>query len=174
MAIKGRSGQGKTTLFKLLLGLYTKDSGSLTIDESEITAAHRKLFAYVPQGNMILSGSIRENIALNRENLTDEELISACKTAEIYDYISSLPKGFDTKLSERGAGLSEGQIQRLAIARALVSSCPILLLDESTSALDEKTERAVLGNLSRLKDKTILLITHRDSVLDICNKTITL
>ena len=174
VALRGPSGRGKTTLFKLLLGLYSKDSGSLNIDGEEITAAHRKLFAYVPQGNMILSGSIRENLALNRENLTDEELISACKTAEIYDYISSLPKGFETKLSERGAGLSEGQIQRLAIARALVSSCPILLLDESTSALDEKTERAVLRNLAALKDKTIILITHRDSVLDICNKTIVL
>ncbi len=174
VALRGPSGKGKTTLFKLLLGLYPKDSGSLNIDGKEITSAYRKLFAYVPQGNMILSGSIRENIALNRENLTDEELISACKTAEIYDYISSLPSGFDTKLSERGVGLSEGQVQRLAIARALVSSSPILLLDESTSALDEKTEKAVLGNLSRLKDKTILLITHRDSVLDVCNKTINL
>ena len=174
VALRGPSGRGKTTLFKLLLGLYSKNSGSLNIDGEEISAAHRKLFAYVPQGNMILSGSIRENLALNRESLTDDELISACKIAEIYDYISSLPKGFDTKLSERGAGLSEGQIQRLAIARALVSTCPILLLDESTSALDEKTERAVLLNLSRLKDKTIILITHRDSALDICNKTIIL
>ena len=174
VALRGESGRGKTTLFKLLLGLYSEDSGSLTIDDKKLTSAYRKLFAYVPQGNMILSGSIRENIALNRENLTEEELISACKTAEIYDYISSLPDGFDTVLSERGAGLSEGQVQRLAIARALVSSCPILLLDESTSALDEKTEKAVLKNLSELKDKTILIITHRESVLDICNKTISL
>ena len=174
VALRGESGRGKTTLFKLLLGLYSADSGSLFIDGKKLSSAYRKLFAYVPQGNMILSGSIRENIALNRENLTEEELISVCKTAEIYDYISSLPDGFDTILSERGAGLSEGQVQRLAIARALVSSCPILLLDESTSALDEKTEKAVLKNLSKLKDKTILIITHRESVLDICNKTISL
>ena len=174
VALRGESGRGKTTLFKLLLGLYSANSGSLDIDGKKLSSAYRKLFAYVPQGNMILSGSIRENIALNRENLTEEELISACKTAEIYDYISSLPEGFDTVLSERGAGLSEGQVQRLAIARALVSSCPILLLDESTSALDEKTEKAVLKNLSELKDKTILIITHRESVLDICNKTISL
>ena len=174
VALRGESGRGKTTLFKLLLGLYSADNGGLFVDDKKLTSAYRKLFAYVPQGNMILSGSIRENISLNRENLTEEELISACKTAEIYDYISSLPDGFDTVLSERGAGLSEGQVQRLAIARALVSSCPILLLDESTSALDEKTEKAVLKNLSELKDKTILIITHRESVLDICNKTISL
>lgn len=171
VAITGRSGAGKTTLFRLFLGLNRPAGGSLTFNgEIPISAAHRAMFAYVPQGNMILSGTIRENIAFGREKIGEQDLIRAAKAAEIYDYIVSLPDGFDTLLAERGAGLSEGQIQRIAIARAIAADAPILLLDECSSALDEQTEQAVMKNLSAMTDKTVLFITHRDSVLASCNK----
>ena len=171
VAITGRSGIGKTTLFRLLLGLIEAESGSLTFNGTEnITSAHRSMFAFVPQGNMILSGTIRENIAFACTDADDEKIEKAAKAAGIYDFIKELPKGFDTPLSERGAGLSEGQIQRIAIARALVFDAPILLLDECSSALDEETEKELLESLAKLEDKTILFITHRENVLSICNK----
>ncbi len=175
VAITGRSGMGKTTLFRLLLSLIEIDSGSLAFNGAEpITAAHRSMFAFVPQGNMILSGTIRENIAFAHRDIDDSVIENAAKAAGIFDYITSLPKGFDTLLSERGAGLSEGQIQRIAIARALVTDAPILLLDECSSALDEKTEKDLLERLQRMTDKTIIFITHRKKVLSICNKQIDL
>ncbi len=172
-AILGASGSGKSTLFKLILGLIEPQSGKITVNGRDIcgnTARH--LFSYVPQGNMILSGTIRENLTLCRENISEDEIIAATKTAEIYDFILSLPDGFDTVLRERGEGLSEGQIQRLAIARALLCDTQVLLLDESTSALDEATEASLLTNIKKLQDKTVILITHRKRCLDICDKVI--
>ena len=125
--------------------------------------------AHVPQGNMVLSGTVRDNITLCNPNVSEERLAEAAKAAEIYDYIMSLPDGFDTVLSERGAGLSEGQIQRISIARALLVDAPVLLLDEATSALDEQTETAVLANIKKMTGKTVLFITHRNTSLKVCD-----
>ena len=171
IAITGESGSGKSTLFKLILGLYSPASGSLTVNgEIPTDASVRPLFAYVPQGNMVLSGSIRDNISLCNPDVDEESIINAAKAAEIYDYIAALPDGLDTILSERGAGLSEGQIQRISIARALITEAPVLLLDEATSALDESTETRVLENIRRMTGKTVLFITHRNTSLKACDK----
>jgi ATP-binding cassette subfamily B protein len=165
--ITGESGSGKSTLFKLLLGLYTQNDGFISFDEgTSIDATTRKMFAFVPQGNMILSGTIKDNITLCN-NISEEEIIKAAKTAQIYDFIESLPDGFNTEISENGAGLSEGQIQRIAIARALLTDAPILLLDESTSALDEQLEEALLSALKSMTNKTVIFITHRNKPTDI-------
>jgi len=172
-AITGESGSGKSTVFKLLLGLYETHSGVMTIDNDRvIDTSLRGLFAYVPQGNLLLSGTIRENITLCNESIKDEDIIKAAKAAEIYDIIEGMPKGFETMLSERGAGLSEGQIQRISLARALLTDAPILLLDEATSALDEATETRVLNNIREFSDKTILFVTHRNTSLKVCDKII--
>lgn len=172
-AITGRSGSGKSTLYKLLLGLFPATSGSITFDRNVvINETTRYMFSYVPQGNMLISGTIRDNISLCDDSVTDDKIINAAKTAAIYDFISSLPDGLDTIISERGQGLSEGQIQRIAIARALLFDAPIILLDEATSALDEKTETQLLNNLKNLTDKTILFITHRNTSLEACDKTL--
>ncbi len=174
-AILGDSGVGKSTLFKLLLNLYDIKSGSLTLNgETPIDAKVRGIFSYVPQGNMIVSGSIRENIAMCNPNISNETVENAAKVAEIYDYIVTLPNGFDTELSEHGAGLSEGQLQRIAIARAIANDSPILLLDEATSALDKQTEKRVLDNIKALTDKTVILVTHRTSNLNLCDNVLNL
>lgn len=172
-AITGESGSGKSTLFKLILGLYEPQSGSIAINgEIPLDASLRGLFAYVPQGNMVLSGTVRENITMNNRTVTDEQIERAARAAEIYDYITSLPDGFETHLAERGAGLSEGQIQRISIARALLTNAPILLLDEATSALDEETETRVLANIKSMTDKTVLFITHRNTSLKVCDRIV--
>lgn len=172
-AITGESGSGKSTLFKLILGLYEPQSGSIAINgEIPLDASLRGLFAYVPQGNMVLSGTVRENITMNNRAVTDEQIERAARAAEIYDYITSLPDGFETHLAERGAGLSEGQIQRISIARALLTNAPILLLDEATSALDEETETRVLANIKSMTDKTVLFITHRNTSLKVCDRIV--
>ena len=170
--IMGASGSGKSTLFKLILGLLEPNGGKILINGRDISGSVNHLFAYVPQGSMILSGTIKENLTLCREDISEDEIISATKTAEIYDFIVGLPKGFDTIIGERGEGLSEGQVQRLSIARALLCDSPVLLLDESTSALDEATEEALLTNIKQLTDKTVIFITHRNHCLDICDKVL--
>ena len=172
-ALTGESGSGKSTLFKLILGLYEPRSGSITVNgETEVDTSIRGLFSYVPQGNMVLSGTVRDNITLCDPNIAEEKIINAAKAAEIYDYIAALPEGFDTVLSERGAGLSEGQLQRISIARALLNDAPVLLLDEATSALDEATETKVLDNIKNMTDKTVLFITHRNTSLKVCDKIV--
>lgn len=172
-AITGESGSGKSTIFKIILGLYDPQGGDITINNSiKLDTSLRGLFAYVPQGNMILSGTIRENITLCDPDISEEKLIKAAKAADIYDLICSLPDGFDTVVSERGGGLSEGQIQRISIARALLTDAPVLLLDEATSALDEATETTVLKNIRELSGKTILFVTHRNTSLKVCDKII--
>lgn len=169
-AITGESGCGKSTLFKLILGLYEPAGGSITVNgEIPVGPATRGLFAYVPQGNMILSGTIRENITMCNPEISDAQVENAARAADIYDYIAALPDGFETRLSERGGGLSEGQIQRISIARALLFDTPVLLLDEATSALDEQTETTVLSNIRRMTGKTVLFITHRNTSISVCD-----
>ena len=171
--ITGESGSGKSTLFKLMLGLYEPQSGSITVNGNvPLDASLRGLFAYVPQGNMVLSGTVRDNITMCDPAITDEQIEKAARAAEIYDYIVSLPEGFETRLAERGAGLSEGQIQRISIARALLTDTPVILLDEATSALDEETETRVLTNIKSMTDKTILFITHRNTSLKACDRIV--
>ena len=172
-AITGESGSGKSTIFRIILGLYEPQEGGITVNgDIKLDTSLRGLFAYVPQGNMVLSGTIRENLTLCNENVSEEELVRATKTAEIYDIITALPDGFDTVLSERGGGLSEGQIQRISLARALLTDAPVLLLDEATSALDEATETRVLSNIRDLNGKTVLFVTHRNTSLKVCDKII--
>lgn len=172
-AITGESGSGKSTIFKIILGLYEPQKGEITVNgDIKLDTSLRGLFAYVPQGNMVLSGTIRENITLCNEAVSEEELIKVAKAADIYDLIVSLPNGFDTVISERGGGLSEGQIQRISLARALLTDAPVLLLDEATSALDEATETTVLKNIKELNGKTILFVTHRNTSLKVCDKII--
>lgn len=169
-AITGESGCGKSTLFKLILGLYEPAGGSITVNgEIPVGPATRGLFAYVPQGNMILSGTIRENITMCNPEISDAQVENAARAADIYDFIVTLPDGFETRLSERGGGLSEGQLQRISIARALLFDTPVLLLDEATSALDEQTETTVLSNIRRMTGKTVLFITHRNTSISICD-----
>ena len=173
IALTGESGSGKSTLFKIILGLYEPQSGSITVNgETEVNSSVRGLFSYVPQGKMVLSGTIKDNITLCNSDIDEEKIIKAAKAAEIYDYIVSLQDGFDTVLSERGAGLSEGQLQRISIARALLADAPVLLLDEATSALDEATETKVLDNIKNMTDKTVLFITHRNTSLKVCDRIV--
>ncbi len=162
IAISGISGIGKSTFLKLIMGILTPQSGEV--------ACHREL-AYVPQGNMILSGTIRENIAFYR-SVREDDIIKAAKTAEIYDFIKTLPDGFDTVLGEKGLGLSEGQVQRLAIARAVYLDAPLFLLDECTSALDEATEQKVLANLKALPGKSLMIISHKQAAFDMADRRI--
>ncbi len=175
-AITGLSGTGKSTLFKLLLGLYKTSGGNLCFKlengDVDISSKTRQMFAYVPQGNLLISGTVAENIKFAKENISDEEMYSAAKTACIYDFIKTLPDGFNTYISERGAGLSEGQIQRISVARALCSNAPILLLDECTSALDSETEEQMLQNIASLKTKTVLFISHKNAALSVCDSHI--
>ena len=172
-ALTGESGSGKSTVFKIILGLYEASEGTITVNgDIPLDTSLRGLFAYVPQGNLVLSGTIRENITLCNDSVNEEDLIKAAKAAEIYDIISAMPEGFDTVLAERGAGLSEGQIQRISIARALLTNAPILLLDEATSALDEETETRVLNNIKALENKTVLFVTHRNTSLKACDRIV--
>ena len=162
--IQGPSGIGKTTLFKLLLALETPDEGEVYFTKEgtrvPVSPSTRSMFSYVPQDHMMRSGTIRENLALD-EAVDEETLESACEAAAILTDIRALPEGFETDLAEHGTGLSEGQIQRLAIARALIRDAPVLLLDEVTASLDAEREREVLANLSEVEGKTCLVISHR-------------
>ncbi len=167
------SGKGKSTLFKLLLGIYECAEGSIRIYNEEKESekkSQRAYFSYVPQGNMIISGTIAENITFFDENPDVDRLNMAAECACIREYIESLPDGMETLLGENGLGLSEGQIQRLAVARAIYRDAPIILLDEATSALDEETECDILENIKRLSHKTCLIITHRPAAISIANR----
>lgn len=176
VAIVGPSGEGKTTLIRMFLGLITPDSGDAIMidkngDEVELNASTRKFFSYVPQGNTIFSGTIAENLRMVKEDATDEEIVEALKIACAYDFVKKLPDGIHTKLGQRGQGLSEGQSQRISIARAVLRDAPILLLDEATSALDVTTEREVLRNIIQQKpNKTCIVTTHRPSVLNMSQR----
>lgn len=177
VAFTGHSGCGKSTVLKLLMCIYKLDGGRRYITDKsgntdELSAKFHRLFAYVPQGNQLMSGTIREVVSFaDRSGLNDDERINnALKIACADGFVSELDNAADTLLGERGTGLSEGQMQRIAIARAVYSKCPILLLDEATSALDEATERRVLENLKNMTDKTVVIVTHRPAALDICDR----
>ncbi|MDX9691764.1 MAG: ABC transporter ATP-binding protein [Acholeplasmataceae bacterium] len=172
--LKGDSGKGKTTLFKILLGLLLPLKGEASIicnEETKVSAETRAFFSYVPQQNFILSGTIRDNLNLYK-TYPDEELVKALEIAALKEDIMNLPMGLDTLLGERGKGLSEGQVQRLAIARAILKDAPILLLDEITSALDQRTESKVMRNLQNMTNKAVLFISHRPVDEKIVSKTI--
>lgn len=177
-AISGISGIGKSTLLKLILGIIEPEKGEVSIEceagRSYVAdSSMRSLFAYVPQGNMLLAGTVRDNIAFMNKDATDEQIEEAAKVACIYDVISELPDGFDTRLGEGGNGLSEGQLQRLAVARAICSGAPILLFDEATSALDEATEEKMLTNVKALNNKTCIIITHKECALNLSDIILT-
>ncbi len=176
VVIAGESGSGKSTTLKLILDILHKNAGEIYLDcesgKIPLCADTRSLFAYVPQGNLILSGTIRENITFAAEGATDEDVIRAAKIAQIWDFIESLDNGLDTVLGEKGLGLSEGQLQRLSIARALVYDAPILLLDEATSALDSDTEIKFLKAVRELTDKTCIIVSHKKAAFDMCDKII--
>lgn len=175
VGICGRSGAGKTTLFKLLTGLYSPVSGEVfikTANGRKNANALRGLISFVPQNNMLFSGTLRENITLLNRNATDEEIANALKISCADEFVACLPLGLDTVLGEDGSGISQGQAQRLAIARALLSGKKILLMDEATSALDAVSERKFIENLKSLHGITVLFITHREEVLSNCSKII--
>ena len=176
VAIMGISGIGKSTLLKLLLGVFRVQDGKIELECNDgnipVDYKTRVLFSYVPQGNFLLSGTIRENITFINSDATESEIAEAVRVSCAEEFISSLPDGLDTVIGERGVGLSEGQLQRLAIARSLLSGCPIILLDEATSALDEATEKQFLTNLRELKNKTCIIVSHKRAALEICNKHI--
>ena len=176
VALIGPSGEGKTTMIRLILGLVHPQEGHAVLKgsdgkEVEMNVDLRHLFAYVPQGNTILQGTIAENMRMVKEEATDEEIIEALKTACAWDFVEHLPDGINSKVGERGRGFSEGQAQRIAIARAILRDAPILLLDEATSALDVTTERNVLRNIVKQHpNKTCIVTTHRPSVLNLCQR----
>lgn len=171
--ITGPSGIGKSTLLKLLLGIFLPESGELCIQCAEerikLDRSTRSLFAYVPQGNLLLSGTIWENLTIVRPDATEEEVRNAVWVSAMDEFLPSLPQGLDTNLGESGAGLSEGQAQRLAIARAVLGGAPILLLDECTSALDAETEQKVLRRIRDLEGRTCIAVTHRPAAIALCD-----
>ena len=182
VAVMGSSGCGKSTLLKLLMGLYAPDGGSIWVQEKDPAGSRRLgmedsgLFAYVPQGNQLMSGTIRQILAFDdpEKMKQEQQLWNALKIACADRFVSQLPLGLDAPLGEHGSGLSEGQIQRLALARAVFSRRPVLLLDEATSSLDEETERNLLDNLRTMTDRTVLLVTHRPRACGICDRVVRL
>ena len=179
IAFVGPSGEGKTTIVRLILSLITPQSGQVVLRENSLyedfTRDHRHLISYVPQGNTLFSGTIRENLKYGNPQASDSDLKIALKNASALEFVEELKDGLDTTIGERGVGISEGQAQRIAIARSFLREKPILILDEATSALDPETEVAVLKSVKALKTKPIcIIITHRPSALSICNRILKL
>ena len=169
--ITGPSGIGKSTLLKLLLGIFSPEKGQLKLvcgkEAIRVDRSTRRLFAYVPQGNLLLSGTLRENLTIVRPDATEADIHQALYVSAMEDYLPQLPLGLDTPLGESGAGLSEGQAQRLAIARAILGGAPVLLLDECTSALDSETEQKVLQRIRDLPGRTCIAVTHRQAAMEL-------
>lgn len=181
VALVGPSGEGKTTMLRLLLALLVPKEGDAFVcaegtqgekmEKLPLSPSARKLFSYVPQGNTMFSGTIAENMRNVKQDATDEEIIEALKLACAWEFVEKLPLGIYSEVKERGGGFSEGQAQRLSIARALLRKAPILLLDEATSALDVTTERRVLRNImADTRRRTCIVTTHRPTVLNICSR----
>ena len=171
--VTGPSGIGKSTLLKLLLGVFRPENGGLYLDcggeRVTLDRSTRRLFAYVPQGNLLLSGTLRENLTIVRPQASEEEIAQAVFVSAMEEFLPQLPNGLDTVLGESGAGLSEGQAQRLAIARAVLGGAPVLLLDECTSALDAATERRVLERIRALPGRTCIAVTHRPAAQELAD-----
>ena len=178
VALIGSSGIGKSTIMKLLLSVYQPQEGKIEIETNQgklsLSQLPAGMFAYVPQGNYLMSGPIWEVVgfAEKSENIDRKRVEEACKAACAHEFICELPKGYDTVLGERGDGLSEGQMQRLAVARAVYSGCPVLLLDEATSALDANTERRMITSLKQMSNYTVFLVTHRKEVWELCDRVL--
>lgn len=176
IALVGPSGEGKTTMIRMFLGLITPNEGNAILKDCDgnrypLSISTRHLFSYVPQGNTLFSGTIADNMRMVKEDATDEEIIQALKTACAYEFVEKLDQGINSEIGARGRGLSEGQCQRISIARAILRDAPILLLDEATSALDVVTERKVLHNIIvNHPNKTCVVTTHRPSVLNLCQR----
>ena len=178
IALVGPSGEGKTTMLRLILSLLRAQGGEAWIGAGEdreqriaLSPSTRKLFSYVPQGNTMFSGTIAENMRNVKPEATDEEIVEALKLACAWEFVEKLPDGIESMVKERGGGFSEGQAQRLSIARALLRRAPILLLDEATSALDVATERRVLKNIMQTNEpRTCIVTTHRPTVLSVCRR----
>lgn len=176
IAFIGPSGEGKTTILRLLLGLIQPSEGLLQIgfdgkESWSISAGTRRLYSYVPQGNSMFSGTLASNLRMVKPNATDKELEKALKAADAWSFVSQLPNGMNTAIGERGVNFSEGQAQRIAIARAILRNSPILLLDEATSALDTDTEARVLQNVMQFHTKRVCIVTtHRASILKYCTR----
>lgn len=175
IGLVGPSGEGKTTLLRLILALLRPEAGKAWLESGGerlmLTPASRQLFSYVPQGNTMLSGTIAENMRNVKPDATDEEIEEVLRMACAWDFVSRLKKGIYSRVKERGGGFSEGQAQRLSIARALLRRAPILLLDEASSALDVKTERRVLKNIMVSSYPRVCIVTtHRPSALEMCNR----
>ncbi len=181
ITIMGNSGAGKSTLLKLLLAIYEPEKGTLEIKTEKesyaLTEKYRKMFAYVPQGNFLMSGNVTSAIASLDDTSVDVDMDKVKAVAHIAcadTFVEKLEHGYDTLIGERGMGISEGQAQRLAIARALYTDAPVLLLDEATSALDEQIEKKVLKNIRELTDKTVIIVSHRKAVLEVCDRCVVL
>lgn len=181
ITIMGNSGAGKSTLLKLLLAIYEPEKGTLEIKTEKesyaLTEKYRKMFAYVPQGNFLMSGNVTSAIASLDDTSADVDMDKVKAVAHIAcadTFVEKLEHGYDTLIGEHGMGISEGQAQRLAIARALYTDAPVLLLDEATSALDEQIEKKVLKNIRELTDKTVIIVSHRKAVLEVCDRCVVL
>ena len=178
VAFTGHSGCGKSTVIKLLMSIYKPDSGECYLgtsgDRLTLTPRYHRLFAYVPQENKLMTGTVREAVAFaDKSKMHDNEKITqALKIACADEFVNELENGVDTLLGERGTGLSEGQTQRIAVARAVFSDSPVLILDEATSSLDTETEKMLLNNLRSMSDKTVLIVTHRPAALEICDRVL--
>ncbi len=176
IAFVGPSGEGKTTLLRLILGLVEADSGELILKTKDgkiisVSECTRRFCSYVPQGNAIFSGTVADNLRIVKPEATDEEIIDALKTADAWNFIKELPCGINTEISEKGVNFSEGQVQRMSIARAILRDAPIVVMDEATSALDAKTEEIVLANMMKAyPNRTRIITTHRPSMLQYCTR----
>lgn len=176
VTVSGISGIGKSTLLKMMLGVLEPSGGEVYFKtaKGKITpnGNYRALFSYVPQGNMLLSGTIYENITFMNPEKSAAEVARAVKLSCVEDFIGDLPYGLDTVIGERGKGLSEGQVQRIAIARAILRNAPIMLLDEATSALDSETEKKVLQNIRSISGVTCIIVSHKEAASTVCDKAV--
>lgn len=176
IAFVGPSGEGKTTLLRLILGLVEPDSGEIVLETKDgkripVSECTRRFCSYVPQGNAIFSGTVADNLRIVRPEATDEEIIDVLTAADAWSFIKELPHGINTEISEKGVNFSEGQVQRISIARAILRDAPIIVMDEATSALDARTEETVLKNMMKAyPNRTRIITTHRPSMLQYCTR----